>query len=50
MKNVVVLSASPRRGGNSAILCGEFIKGAEEAGHLCEIISLYDQNIGFCRV
>ncbi len=24
-------------------------KGAEEAGHACELISLYDRNIGFCR-
>ena len=49
MKNVVVLSASPRKNGNSAILCGEFIKGAEEAGHQAELISLYDKEIGFCR-
>ena len=49
MKNVVVLSASPRKNGNSDILCGQFAKGAEEAGHSCEIISLYDQYIGFCR-
>lgn len=49
MKNVVVLSASPRKNGNSAILCGEFIKGAEEAGHQAELISLYDKDIGFCK-
>ena len=49
MKNVVVLSASPRKNGNSAILCGEFIKGAEEAGHQAELISLYDKEIGFCK-
>ena len=47
MKSVVILSASPRRGGNSAILCDEFIKGAEEAGHRTELISLYDKKIGF---
>ena len=49
MKNVVVLSASPRKNGNSAILCGEFIKGAEEAGHQAELISLNDKDIGFCK-
>ena len=49
MKNVVILSASPRKGGNSAILCDEFIKGAEEAGHQTELISLYDKKIGFCK-
>lgn len=32
-KNVVILSASPRRNGNSDILCDEFMKGATEAGH-----------------
>ena len=48
-KNVLILSASPRKNGNSAILCRQFKKGAEEAGHTVEMISLYDKNIGFCR-
>lgn len=33
MKQVVLLSASPRKNGNSDILCRKFIKGAEDAGH-----------------
>lgn len=33
MKNVLVLSASPRKGGNSDLLCNQFAKGAAEAGH-----------------
>ena len=37
-KNVVILSASPRRNGNSDILCDEFMKGATEAGHDVEKI------------
>ena len=49
MKRVVLLSASPRREGNSDILCRQFIKGAEDAGHTCELISLYDEKIEFCR-
>ena len=47
-KNVLILSASPRKNGNSAILCQQFQKGAEEAGHMVEMISLYEKNIGFC--
>ena len=49
MKRVVLLSASPRRNGNSEILCRQFMAGAEEAGHVCEFISLYEKKIGFCR-
>ena len=32
-KKVLVLSGSPRKGGNSDTLCNEFIRGAKEAGH-----------------
>ncbi len=31
-KRILVLSASPRQGGNSDILCDEFIRGAAEGG------------------
>ena len=36
MKKVLIISASPRKGGNSDILCDEFAKGAREAGHEVE--------------
>lgn len=49
MKRVVLLSASPRKNGNSDILCQQFIKGAEAAGHSFELITLYEKTIGFCR-
>ena len=49
MKKVLILSASPRKKGNSDILCHQFMTGAEQAGHKTEIISLYDKKIGFCR-
>lgn len=49
MKNIVILSASPRKNGNSDILCHQFMKGATDAGNQVELISLYDKNIGFCR-
>lgn len=37
-KKVIIISSSPRRGGNSDILCDEFQKGAQEAGHDVEKI------------
>lgn len=49
MKNILILSASPRKNGNSDILCHQFMKGAEDAGNQVELISLYGKNIGFCR-
>ena len=36
MKNILVISSSPRRNGNSDLLCDEFIKGALEAGNKVE--------------
>lgn len=47
-KNVLVISGSPRKGGNSDTLCDEFIKGAEEKGNKVEKISLRDKKINFC--
>ena len=32
-KKVLMLSGSPRRGGNSDLLCVEFARGAAESGH-----------------
>ena len=49
MKKIVILSSSPRKMGNSDILCQQFKKGAEETGNSVEQINLYDKNIGFCR-
>ena len=48
-KTVLILSASPRKNGNSDILCQQFKKGAVEAGHAVETVSLNDRKIGFCR-
>jgi len=44
----LVLSASPRRGGNSDLLCDQFILGAEEAGNNTEKIFLRDKEINYC--
>ena len=49
MKNILVISASPRKGGNSDILCDEFIRGAQDAGHKAEKIVLADKKIGYCN-
>ena len=48
-KKILVLSTSPRIGGNSETLADAFIKGAEEAGHETKKICLYDKRIEFCK-
>lgn len=48
-KKVLILSGSPRRNGNSDMLCDEFAKGAAEAGHEVEKIRVAEKNIGYCR-
>ena len=37
-KKVLILSSSPRRGGNSDTLCDEFMRGAAESNHEVEKI------------
>lgn len=49
MKNVLILSSSPRKRGNSQLLCEEFARGAQEAGHEVTLLRLADLKIGFCR-
>ena len=48
-KKILILSTSPRKGGNSDMLAEKFAKGAQEAGHEVEKIGLWDKTIGFCR-
>ena len=47
-KNVLILSASPRKGGNSDTLCDQFRKGAEEAGNRVDKIRLAELSIDYC--
>ena len=47
-KKVLILSSSPRRGGNSDTLCDEFIRGAAENGHKTEKIFLREKVIHYC--
>lgn len=48
-KKVLVISTSPRKGGNSETLADEFVRGAREAGNDVEKVTLYDKNIRFCK-
>lgn len=47
-KKVLVLSASPRKGGNSDLLCDQFMLGAKEAGNQVEKVFVRDKKIGYC--
>lgn len=47
-KKVLILSASPRRGGNSDLLCDQFAAGARESGHDVEKLFLRNHEIGYC--
>lgn len=48
-KNVLVVSASLRADSNSEALAEAFARGAREAGHKVELISLKGKKIAFCR-
>ncbi len=47
-KKILVLSASPRKGGNSDLLCDQFMLGAKETGNRTEKIFLRDKEINYC--
>jgi multimeric flavodoxin WrbA len=47
-KKVLLLSSSPRKGGNSDLLCEQFMKGVREAGHRAEKIFLKNKKINYC--
>ena len=47
-KTVLILSSSPRRGGNSDLLCDQFLLGVKEAGHRVEKVFLKDRKINYC--
>lgn len=48
MKNILVLSGSPRVHGNSSLICDEFIKGAQKAGHKTEKINITRKKVAGC--
>jgi len=45
---ITVLMGSPNRNGSTSILVNEFKRGAEEAGHSCEVIDVCHSNIHPC--
>lgn len=45
---VLAISSSPRKGGNSEVLCDQFLKGSKEAGFETEKVCLYDYKINPC--
>lgn len=47
-KKVLILSGSPRKGGNSDLLCDEFARGAQESGHEVEKIRVATKKIHPC--
>lgn len=48
-KKVLILSGSPRKSGNSDLLCDEFMRGAVENGNEVEKIRVAEKKIGYCR-
>lgn len=49
MKNILVLTGSPRVGGNSDLLADAFIKGAKLAGHKVTKFEAAFKNINGCK-
>ncbi len=48
-KNILIISTSPRKKGNTNALAKSFAEGAKDAGNQVELVSLYDRTINFCR-
>lgn len=47
-KKVLIISSSPRKGGNSDALCDEFARGAKDASKEVEKIRLAEKRIKYC--
>lgn len=48
-KKILIISTSLRNNANSEILARETERGALNAGHEVEFVTLKDKNIGFCK-
>ncbi|MBR1834801.1 MAG: flavodoxin family protein [Bacteroidales bacterium] len=48
MKKVLIICGSPRKGGNSDLLAGQFARGAAESGNEVETVYLRDLKIDYC--
>ena len=49
MKKVLIISTSPRHKSNPHALAEEFARGAKEAGHEVELVTLRDKDLRFCQ-
>ena len=49
MKKVLIISTSLRNNANSEILARETERGAKDAGHNVEFVTLKDKEIKFCK-
>ncbi len=47
-KKILIISSSPRRGGNSDTLCDQFMRGAADAGHSVQKVFLRDKKVNYC--
>lgn len=47
--DILVIESSPHREGSSNMLAGEFVRGAEEAGHRVTVFDAGHADIGPCR-
>ena len=50
MKNILILSGSPRKGGNSDLLCDEFMRGAKESGNNVTKINVAKKDSALSRL
>lgn len=48
-KNILILTGSPRKNGNSDMLADAFMKGAKEKGHTVNKIEVAKLNINGCK-
>ena len=48
-KKVLIISSSPRKGGNSETLAAAFAKGVQAAGNQVETVYLREKQVGFCK-
>jgi multimeric flavodoxin WrbA len=48
MKNIVIITGSSRRGGNSELLAKAFMEGAHQAGHNVYLFETYTKKLSCC--
>lgn len=48
-RKVLIISSSPRKGGNSETLAAAFARGAQAAGNQVETVYLREKQYGFCK-